>query len=101
MWLGKNRRCDSRVVAAEPMRTFGERTVRQCGRIVFLISNPMGIRRRLDLHHKQISRRPVVSALKWQIACEWVEGRNETFWIVVPAIGVTTLMVAIVLLLGR
>ncbi len=72
---------DQRNAVDQPMWTFDERAVRNCARIVSVTSNAMKMLR----------------ARLYHIACERFETRNGTFWIVVPAIGVTLLMATIVL----
>ncbi|MGY3234198.1 hypothetical protein ACVMAJ_001088 [Bradyrhizobium sp. USDA 4448] len=73
-----------RTAVDQPMRTFDERAVRNCAWIVPVASNAMKMLR----------------ARLYHIACEWFETRNETFWIVVPAVAVTLLMATIALLIG-
>jgi len=83
MWTSRN-----------PMITRGLPLISQCGRSTSVRS---GIAPDVSVTSNAMK---MLRARLYHIACEWFETRNETFWIAVPAIGVTLLMATIVFLTG-
>ncbi|WP_407185186.1 hypothetical protein [Bradyrhizobium centrosematis] len=75
---------DQRIAVDQPMQTVDEHAVWNYAWIASVTSNAI----------------KMLQARSYHIAFEWPETRNETFWIVVPAIGVTLLMAAIVFMIG-
>lgn len=101
-WPNRNPPFHQSIAVHAPMQTCDEHAVRKFARVVSVFSNGMvGLRARLDRRRRQMSRCSVVLLSKWQIARQCFATKNETFWIVAPGIGVTTLMATIVLLIGR